>query len=346
MNFFKAFTNDDIASTRTLLHEAIPLTGTLLSSSVYLDSNVKDYSHGYWQSVYDYNYASASANQLVDITAGYASGATCQYTAGSQYAIKRSIYNQMAQVLVGYDSTGSIMNFDEDGNFVAGGTKVTGTMFLSFSRLLVKDEIKRGSFSMTLGVSQAYTDPNQWGSQVTITDAAATSSYLSNSPAGEYAPLMSGSETYGLIYYQAGVVVLNVQKIFLSGSNGATPCLMTGSGAGSYVTAMLASGSIVTCGDALRHRIGNISFNNTTELNSSIYFCRINHNDFLYSANPSYLNGSKIRVKTVATDAPIAYFTAIGLYSADGELLATAKVSEPIKRSPDTEQILRIRLDF
>jgi len=34
------------------------------------------------------------------------------------------------------------------------------------------------------------------------------------------------------------------------------------------------------------------------------------------------------------------------LYGANNELLAVAKVSEPIKKTPDTELSLRVRLDY
>ena len=97
---------------------------------------------------------------------------------------------------------------------------------------------------------------------------------------------------------------------------------------------------------AIRHRIDNISFNNTTELNSTIYFCRANHNEFNYSSNPTYVNSSKIRVKNVSTDAPVTYMTTVGLYSADNELLAVAKLSEPLKKTPENEVTLRVRLDY
>ena len=98
--------------------------------------------------------------------------------------------------------------------------------------------------------------------------------------------------------------------------------------------------------NAFRRRIQSVEFNNTTELNSTVYFCRANHNDFNYSANPTYLSGSKIRVKRSTVDAPVSYFTTIGLYSSDNELLAVAKVSEPLRKDPTNEMILRVRLDY
>ena len=51
-NFENLDTNTDVTTTRTLLHEVIPLTGTILSGA-YDDNNIKDYPHGMFQSVYD-----------------------------------------------------------------------------------------------------------------------------------------------------------------------------------------------------------------------------------------------------------------------------------------------------
>ena len=72
----------------------------------------------------------------------------------------------------------------------------------------------------------------------------------------------------------------------------------------------------------------------------------MNNNEFNYSSNPTYLSNSKIRVKDTSLDQPVSYVTTVGLYSANNELLAVAKVSEPIKKTPDTELTLRVRLDY
>ena len=68
-NSFKTLLPEDIANTRTLLHEAIPLTGTIVSGT-YGDNNIKNFGHGMFQSVYDYPYLSSSANHIFDITVG------------------------------------------------------------------------------------------------------------------------------------------------------------------------------------------------------------------------------------------------------------------------------------
>jgi len=394
----------DVKAHRTNLHEAIPLTGTIVSASAYNEGagnlNIKNYSHGMFQSVYDYPYLSSSANHIFDVTFGFGTGSALsesQYTRGlaiDQVAQKRQMYNELAQVLAGYSSTGSIRSFDEDGN-LSDGRKISEAIFLPFSRLLSKDEFQKGQFYMDLSVFSGGNNPGGLGSvpadlkfnvaqstsSIRIKDQQGATSYKVNSPAGEYNILyltssISGAAPNpwmidtpagvpcGLIYYQAGVVVLtsSIFKPAASGGllnnavvdNGDThgKILFTsgtiGGGASSYLSLddMLVSSSISGTADAFRARVQNISFANTTELNSTVYFCRAHNKEFNYSSNPTYLTGSKIRVKQTQSDTPISYFTTVGLYGSDNELLAVAKLSEPLKKTPDNEFTLRVRLDY
>ena len=334
---FKNLSTNDVVSTRTLLNEAIPLTGTLFSGT-YSNNNIKNYSHGMFQSVYDYPYLSSSANHIVDMTFGFHASSALSGTSGTQTSKKINIYNQMAQMLVGYDATGSIMMFDRDGNIAGGGAKHGELFFFNFSRLLTKDEIKKGSFSTSF-MTGAWSTVSA-GTYFTVYDANAQNDYRINSPAGEYGLLYSNSSgtgnPVGLLYYQAGIAAVNPGLIFnsanYSGSVGRTAILT-----GSTIEANM---------DVLRARIANISFNNTTELNSTVYFCRASHNEFNYSSNPTYLSSSKMVVKNTSTDMPASYITTVGLYSADNELLAVAKTSEPLKKDPTNELTLRVRLDY
>ncbi len=425
--FFKSLTESDRTSSRTLLHEAIPITGTLMSGtyntrtdtdSEKRGDNIKTFSHGMFQSVYDYPYASSSANHIFDITCGVApyllsasEGGYPGYwksadelynfvVTGSGEGLakkKRAIYNQMAQVLVGYDTEGKIRLFDRDGNFSTKEDKILDPTFINFSRLLSKDEIKKGSFSMDVGVSQSYDMP--FGKTVQIADTGADANYFVNSPAGEYGllkisnkigtPLDASAVTasgsaVGLIYYQAGIVVLDTSKIFRvkgqpeqdtaadkrfgemqdedgllnSTQTGGSPfwkidgttamkTMSTQANTARYADQGTVSSSIDIFADNIRNRIQNITFNNTTELNSTVYFCRANHNEFNYSSNVTYLTGSQIRVKaSEVLNPPKSYVTTVGLYSADNELLAVAKLSEPLRKDPTNELTLRVRLDY
>jgi hypothetical protein len=84
-SIYKTFTSNDIVSKRDLLHEAIPLTGTIVSGT-YSDNNIKVYSaHDMFESVFDYPFLSSSANHIFDLTAGFAadSGLSASATVAS-----------------------------------------------------------------------------------------------------------------------------------------------------------------------------------------------------------------------------------------------------------------------
>ena len=437
---FKTFINDDITTTRTLLHEAVPVTGGIVNGTSYDENdsavtNIKNYSHEMFQSVYDYTYTKSSANHIFDMSIGVNASSDLYDPNGLSAEKKKIIYNEFAQILAGHNVDGSIRSFDSDGDYSSTtDDKYNEAYIISIARLLNKDEIKKGSFYIKLNVQRdAYvTDTNGARQELLISDEGAESDYKVNSPAGDYGILKcrtykhyegtwtngvfapsSTNEVYtldydpndnttgynaealadaaagvikdidpvvGLIFYQAGVVILspNVFVKYEAGASDSTTEDSTspdgklpvgliynaGGGVGldsnnnsisAQVPEMIATDGVEkgfkentipeNCA-AFRKRIHQIAFNNTTELNSTIYFCRINHNDFNYSSNPPYLDAGKIRVKQVLSDAPVSYITSVGLYSASNELLAVDKLSEPLRKDPTNEMVLRVRLDY
>ena len=362
---FKTLLGDDMVTTRTMLHEAIPITGSIVSGTYQevpgTELNIKKFSHGMFESVYDYPYLSSSANHIFDLTYGYSTNASA--SSHTQNSKKVNIYNQMAQVLMGYDVSGNIRKFDSDGTLDDAAGTMNHCFFMNFSRLLVKDEIKKNSFRLSLYTSG--TIPAIDGAK-TIGDYAAANEFRT-SPAGDYGLLFESSgdssdnsNSIGLIFYQAGVAVLT-SSIFpgefgtearkFRGADIATAgsTVVTGTTVGTPhagINAAQTGSTIDQMADGLRFRFNDVDFNNTIELNSSIYFCRINHNEFNYSSNPTYVSGSKLRVKNNVNDLPLSYITTVGLYSPANELLAVAKLSEPIRKDPNTELTLRVRLDY
>lgn len=335
---FENLASSDITTTRTLLHESIPLTGTIISGT-YSDNNIKNYTHGQFQSVYDYPYLSSSANHIFDISIGYDEGSTLSASSATQNAKKINMYNQFSQVLLGYTgSTNEVRKFELDLSLDNSGV-MNESLFLNFSRLITKDQIKKGTVSVTLGTG-SWASPFALTKTLTDASASATGGTL-NTLGGDYGLLYSTDNVArGLVFYESGVVVLSTSSF-----DGVTDFFSASSGTSSIAQTFVSSSITASC-DALRRRVQNISFNNSTEINSTIYFCRVPHNDYNHSANPTYLSASTIRVKSVNTDTPIAYITTVGLYSSDNELLAVAKLSEPLRKDPTNELTLRVRLDY
>ena len=367
---------NDVSTIKTLLREAIPVTGSIVSGTYAapdgtgVTSNIKQYAHMMFQSVFDYPFASSSANHLYDITAGYSTNSALDGRTGETSGSKKNnIYNEMSQFLVGFDQTSSIERFDKDGD-LTGGEKIDDIFVINLARLLSKDGIQKGTFELELGVSASdigFLSP--MAARVKIQDLNGTSSFKVNSPKGEYGilyannsvgtpiqgPAFGGSSTLktapvGLLYYQAGVAILSASA-FMSVAKGGImsgKTIWTSSSAdGRDVHEALTSGSINDLADGLRYRWHNMAFNNTTILNSAMYTCRIASRDFNYSANPTYLTGSKIRVKAEdPKNNPKSFITTVGLYNAQDQLLAAAKLSKPIEKSPKEDILIKVRLDY
>lgn len=64
---FKQITQNDSTTITTLLHESLPVTGTIISGT-YADNNIKNYTSGRFQSVFDFPYLSSSANHIFDLS--------------------------------------------------------------------------------------------------------------------------------------------------------------------------------------------------------------------------------------------------------------------------------------
>jgi hypothetical protein len=343
---FETLPASSITTTKTLLHESIPLTGTIISGTYGTfpnEDNIKNYTHGQFQSVYDYPYLSSSANHIFDLTVGYDESSALSASTSTLNSKKINMYNQFSQVLLGYTgSTNQVRKFETDLLLDEDGVMNEG-LFINLSRLITKDQIKKGTFSITLGTGSW---SNPFSLTKTLTDVSASDTGGTTSTfGGDYGVLFDDvakdGRGLGVVFYQAGIVVLSTASFdsvtdFHSASDTGTRSV-----AESFV-----SSSITGSTDALRHRVQNLTFNNTTEINSTIYFCRVPHNKYNHSANPTYVSSSTIRVKSVNTDTPVAYITTIGLYSADNQLMAMAKLSEPLKKDPTNELTLRVRLDY
>jgi len=175
-NYEPLNTTTDVTTTRTILHETIPMTGTIVSGTYGAfpnEGNIKNYAHGMFQSVYDYPYLSSSANHIFDITLGYdessfasASAVAGGLNPGIQNGKKINMYNQHAQVLLGYTgSANTVEIFESDLNFADDDNQMKEVFFINFSRLLTKDQVKKGSFSVTLGTG-SWTDPYRFSCSI------------------------------------------------------------------------------------------------------------------------------------------------------------------------------------
>ena len=336
MSFKELDQSTDVTTQLSVVNEIIPLTGTFFSGSP--NSYVKNYinitsgsavSGGFFETVYDGSPTSISSSALVDVAFGFSSASL---NAGFSETFlsdeKQRIYREMAQLLLG--DTGALFSFNS--------TTANEVFFVLLKRRIFKDEIKKGNVSIIVQLSGGV------GDTLLLSDTGATSTFTIG-PAGDEASLFSGSIEVGKVYYNAGIVALT-SGTFSKGAGG-EEIYWSGSLAAGSMHHVVISGNLDNIVDGFRNRINQFNFQNQTNLHSTIYFCRALNADFNYSTNPTFVDAEGRIIPTSGSDNQTrTYVTTVGLYDINDNLLAVAKTSEPIKKSPDNEIIFRVKLSY
>ena len=334
---------------------------------------------------------------------------------------KIDIYKQYASTLLG-DSEAS---FATPFGSALAGDQVDAAMFLSFKRLFSRDKIKRETFAIKMYASasecqfpsesgqNAFSCPGGtysggspnllwWGKpnlnqtstgSVKIYTDFGASQNRRRTFGGEVGDLVDSSDStrkIGLVFYDHGTVVLNVDRAinsqqFVSGViDGMTATTrptntdvvrgkmllghgngtMTRANAGNnclgskarFVPDLFTSGSIddiVNHFASARFSSGSLTaatFQNNTNINSTLIFCRATADEFNYSSNPTFTDTTqRIRVIDQGQEdvqRSFSFITTVGLYDVNDNLLAVAKLSRPIEKNDEKDLTVRVRLDF
>ena len=321
----------DFAPLSTAVNEVVSISGSIPASN----TNVKRYKNvasgsaaidlgGYFQTVYDSAPSSALSSPLFDITFGMTTGSAYNVavTTTSSQTEKVKIHRQMAALLLG----------NPDSKVTSNSQERDEAIFILFKRNILKDELKKGTVSLTINSIV----PTQY----TASDAGAASNFK-QTVGGDYAPLKyngTGSEV-GQVWYQAGIIVLPPDVCW-----GAIPVW---SGTKTLID-IQSSGTINQVVDGFRTHVETIQVNNQTNLQSSVYFCRAYNNEFNYSSNPTFVDSDGLIRVTSGSNilTTQTYITTVGLYDENDNLLAVGKTNKPVLKSPQTEAIFRLRLDY
>ena len=332
MSFSEFNQSSDVSTQFSTINEIIPLTGTLMSGTEYYTKTYQNItsgsalSGGFWQTIYDGSPTSISSSALFDLSWGFNSSSFVA-TRPETFLVKEKerVYKQMATLCLG--NSNNVFSFNNN--------PANECVFFLAKRRIFKDEIKKGNTSFNLqmlGTGDLST--------LTLTDAGAQSNFDVGA-SGDEASLYSGSIEIGKVYYNIGVVIFATGTFVPVG--GAAP-----QWSGSLkMDAVAISGNIDNYIYGLKQHINQVQFLNQTNLHSTIYFCRALNSQFNYSSNPTFIDSDGRIIPTSGSDNQTrAYLTSVGLYSINDELLAVAKLSEPVKKSPDSEVTVRIRLSF
>ena len=427
MATFKEISAADVKTTRSVLNQLVDVIQEDVSGSATRKSYQQFVTGGVgpgitsslYQTVFDQDFTLQTANGLFDITVGTFESGDLVTSASigtdtngkllfpSQSVMMREkvdIYRQYAANLLG-DSAAS---FTTPFGSTSTDNQVDNAAFISFKRLFTRDKIKRETFAMKMyqyangvNISSPTTsflvtpnlDQTSTGSASIFTDFG-SSTNRRRTFGGEVGNLVDSadsSKNVGLVFYDAGTVVLNLGGRGTSASkiravaseqplSGAISAIIgsippsnvdlplgkqiMGAKVGSkdpqptakFVPDLMVSASVDDIVDhitATRFSSGSLTaatFQNNTNINSTLIFCRATADEFNYSSNPTYTDTSN-RIRVIEngqedTQRSFTYVTTVGLYDVNDNLLAVAKLSRPIEKNDEKDLTVRVRLDF
>jgi hypothetical protein len=296
----------------------------------------------------------------------------------AQMREKMYIYKQYAQVMLG-DQTS---RFTAPLNSTTTSDNIDEALFVSFKRLFSRDGFKRETIYLRSAYSAShdsidtpeYYNMFRTGSTFRVYSDVDSNDNKLVTAGGNVSNIYQSNDTtncVGLAFLDQGVCVYDLAKIFqpdqpITGvfslqDSSSTLCEFTGafvSGTMSGETTLgknyfLASASIDNILDhVLSSRIANstdsqISFQNKTNLNSTLFFCKIDADEFNYSSNPTYVDDDQdiVVIGDDSNEKSFAYATSIALCNSSNETMAVAKLSRPVFINDERALTLRIRLD-
>lgn len=199
------------------------------------------------------------------------------------------------------------------------------------------------------GSAFGYLMADSWGTD-SIIDTTELFEPGTGNATGSYSELLNGnilysirSNSFGAVYPSAGIIVLSGRKLDELGF--ATNRSIDRNGYNTYrlfhsMKLVLDRNLTDASGDPLGFYARGVDFKH-----ASRYFITLKNSQLNYSNNPTYVvSGSNGDISTPFLRQNKAYFTSVGLYNAEKELLAIGKVSKPIMSSLTDEALFTVKI--
>ena len=343
---------NDIVSNQTEV-----VTGGLWSDNVaslttyFTSSTATTSQRRYYIDVYQDNPANDGAAVQYSLAFGHALGSGSDSQGQLNDSPSKAVYSQYRQLLLNPTDT----------RFTTAGSGSTDYIYVvNFKRNRLKERLDAGNFELPL-VAISSRATNATGSVVTgsgiitlIDDSSIASA--TNVGAGKVYNIVSGSIAtgvynsaapvyYGLVYPDYGTLILD-GKMLDQRLGFATVTGSSVEGNNHFVLHHSISGSAIFTNPLTSD---NYSFlaRSSEKVTSTHYFVRIKNAEYNFSNNPSYVTGSVGQLaQTSFVGDPKTYITTVGLYNDRQELLAVAKLSQPLLKSFQREALIRVKLDF
>ena len=261
----------------------------------------------------------------------------------------KAIYSEYANVLL--PSTQKIFSFTTASTLTVNSTTtVTSPSIysISFTVNKYKDKLDEGQIEFSLSGSKGlftFIDDSSVTRKISDSYNIISGSIVNGVPTPYTVNNTVNAVYYGLgnLYPKAGTIILNSEKV--SSLIGITD--FTGTNPTSYglYQQKLITGLKLCTSSYFKARKSEF-------LPSKHYFVRVKNQEFNYSNNPSFVSdgtdgkqAGTLRFNQFFTN-PQSYITTVGLYNDSNELVAVAKLSQPVMKSFDNESLIKVRLDF
>lgn len=217
---------------------------------------------------------------------------------------------------------------------------------INMARQRIKEKLDPGNWKLTLvgptGTSHSFIDDSgqTLGSQFGTTGQVfnVVKGTLTGVSGSEItAATSSTSGGFGLVYPSVGIIVFNALALKAETVIAETALDNPVVGVRDNIKRLL---DATTSGSSFQAR-------SAENISSTHFFVRLRNTDFNYTNNPTFFeesDGSILNPDFIRD--PQVFVTTVGLYNDNNELLAVAKLSQPLRKAFDREALVRIRLDF
>jgi len=253
------------------------------------------------------------------------------------YTPSRVVYGEYRNLVYGTETT----NFSFDNS----ATTADQIFILNFARNRYKESLQPGSFNLALksGSSIIYLTDDSGTTNLTRFIGENEVYYVISGSNGVGYNAAASASYYGMLFPDLNIVVLNAT----SGSATSLLPYITGSGNLNQSTSS-ASYNFLKLYDSIVSGSVTSSFTlqSSETVSSRYFFTRVKNSEFNYTTNPSIIDANGNLLYTTLIDNPQTFITSVGMYNDNNELLAVAKLSQPLTKDFTKEALIRIKLDY
>jgi hypothetical protein len=322
MSFVRYNPEDSVVSSEEIIKGLF--SGDVNGLSLFFTSSVSEY----YTDVYN---ASPSTNPSASVQFSaqygnlYGSGSTWLNASVPGISPTRIVYGQYRNLVYGTETT----NF----TFTNSGVTTTpnGIFIINFARSRYKKALLPGSITVKLKYNS---------NALTLTDDSNTSTVANFIGENQYYNMVSSGTTYGYLFPNLDIIVLNADKLV---SDGFIASITGSSNTAEYNQNKLIVSS-ATAG--IGGTVNSLLAQSDETVSSRYFFTRVKNSDFNYTTNPSIIDNNGNLLFSTLINNPQTYVTTVGLYNDNNELLAVAKLSQPLIKDFTKEALIRIKLDY